>query len=575
MDFVGIGLLFAHVLAAMGWFFCLGHLLTALLAPQHMKWPVIFTVGVAAIGAFFSLVTPFIPVPPAASVAMGVLLVLIWIWKRPAIPPVEIPKASLEWGTVIFFLALYAYVLLLMRDFGYDAMSYHLPFIQEFATAGQVPIPTVFYNWTDHVHVVYPKAVEIIFGLFQALIPVQQSYRLLQLIGLICSSWGLHALAQKFHVKRPMHVVIIFLSTGLVLDYSKSFYVESFLFLWIIWLLNWSYNESQQPHPLLFGIIGVAIGMAKISALPYLAALMGVAYLFNRKSNLPLAAIIGGAIGAGAQFLSVWASGHSLLEELRISQAVSTGVIIEYGPRIAIMLSGFWQYLVPSAIGIGILLMPILYIKKPLLRPLLLGIAAAIMALFASLLLSDLYYLTYLQFGTYYGFGFIGVAALFFIAFLEELRNSKHKTLSMIATGFMVVVIVAGLLSQVLFIYLAHHGIVQNAHAYEQMRMQIPNAATTKIHFMNNINPITYGFENARVYDFTYFPRLEGDPCAFWKENGFTHVIFWRLVPTSLQLDGGNPLFYEKARESLLANTCTTIIVPPRGESYPLIARVN
>lgn len=563
-----------QVVAAGGWFFCLGHLLTVTFAPNHNKWPVVFAVGVAAIGALLSLVTPFIAIPISISVPLGLLWVFLWAWKKPPLPILELKKPTITHAICAFFLSIYGYVILVDPSLGYDVISYHLPFIQEFATNGSIPIPSTLLNWVDHVHIVYPKAVELILGLFQALVPIAHAYRIIQFLGFVVGAWGVYALAQSFQLKKPLHAVLLFLSTALILDYAKFFYVEFFIFLWVLLLLEWFHSKEKSIHPILFAIIGFAIASAKISALPYVMAIVGVSFLFNRNLTTTLAAFGGAVAGLMVHAFGIWLAGHSLWDELKISQAVSTGITTDYGFRIWIMLQGFWENWILTSVGIGMLLIPLLIVTVPRARPLLVAIAAAVVALFVSLLVSDLYALTYLQFGTYYGIGFFGIAVLFLSLFLEQMKETKNKLLSHAATAFLVVIVVAGLIGQIGFIDQLSQGNVQGYHAYERILEQIPNESTTKIHFMNNVNPITYGLEKAQIYDFTYYPRLEGDPCTFWKENGFTHVIFWRLVSTSYQLDGGAPAFYERARESLQKNECSTLLIPAPTARDPIVTKI-
>ncbi len=206
-------------------------------------------------------------------------------------------------------------------------------------------------------------------------------------------------------------------------------------------------------------------------------------------------------------------------------------------------------------------------------------VLGALSLFFVSFVVSNLYFLTYFQFAAYYMSGFFGIAIIPLVLFVQRV-GEQPKTLwisgKKVERGVIIVLLFLGCISagQTLLLYQGNY--LLSGRYYSDILEKVPNEPSTKLFFMNNINPVTEGLEKAQIVDHTTYPFITGNPCDFWKKEKITHIIYWSSATLqSTQLDGGNPAFYEKALSALQTQQCTILLSDPSMERQIIIAKVR
>lgn len=562
------------LVASFGWFFALGHLLISKFSPEKNSVTIIFGISCAASAALLTTITPWIALPPPILLIVGLLITAGWVLKKISLPKLQISSMkSLTLFFTIFFLTIYGFNYILIPDTNFDSVSYHLPFINEFAKYGQIPFPKNPINWTDHVHFVFPKAVETIYGLADQLIPEFHSF--IHFLILISVVSILNRLAVRFGVKDNWATGALFLgSTSAaflfvfnMLQITSGFFVELTIFMFFLILLVFLLEEKNQSNNIiLLFILGMAISLSKINAIIYLVAAGSVVWLFTKEWKYSVAAIAGGVAGFFAHLVPVLLSQYSFFEELKLVQAISDGTSTTISRRAEILLKSVQRFMSVGTIGFGFMLaIPMMWIRKEA-RVLLAILIVSFFFFFVSFLASDLYSLTYFQFAAYYMYGFVGISIIPLVLFIERLSLFLHEHAETAKILLFFPFLVLGVVSTLGSIYFYQQHYLYSGEYYYDILNNIPNDETTKLFFMNNINPVTLNLDKATIVDHTTFSSVSGDPCVFWRKNEITHIVFWALSDNYYQLGKGNSKFYEDAKKELFEENCTVLLIPESEE---------
>jgi hypothetical protein len=571
------------IISLFGWFFCLGNLLVSRI-PAFSKNPPLWLAGsisfvlTAAILAIFS---PIFPLTKPITILLGLLVVIAWLRFRPPFPTVTVPR---EINSPFFVISLmlftvYLAIFLFIPERSFDALAYHLPFAREFAETGQVGYPPSPQNWVGHIHYSYPRAIELVFGLVHQ--THEALHNLLHFWLLLLAAGGILHLSRVFRLSSGWVVLSFLLAAPTFFNFMKMFPVELGLFVGVITLISLlpfdkAHIRFTRGHALLLLGLGLFFGLSKINAGVYVGAICLVAFAYFPKSRAySVIPVIGAGLGVSWFILQSFLHGGDFFLELKIAQALTSGMVVPVGERITrIAISAF------SLGGLAFIFFGIggaLYLawRDHHFRPLALILIGSFLFFVAAFTASSLYVYTYSAFGIYQ-YAFLGLASLI-IARLYTLGKENSHFFIRILTWFTVFAIFAAGFYFIFFMGGNYfHGFVgDTSRYYPDLVRTVPNDSSTVLFFMNNINPIAVGFERATIVDHTTFPLMEGDPCYFWRENGITHVAYWaQHVPTS-QLDGGNPAFYSDALSALRENRCSTLLFDGKEFFSPIIARIN
>lgn len=571
------------ILAGIGWFFCIGHVIASrLLVVKPVPLWMSFSFSLACIAISGTILSPWFPIIGSVSIMMGLIFLATWLILRPPLPVFSFSlKKPLFFGLTIGLLIVYTVYFLLKPDRFYDSLAYHLGFIHEFAQYGKVLIPSDPLNWTDYVHGVFPRGVEMILGLGEQFFPGISSF--LHLLILVGTVWGLMGLARVWNLRNPWGVGGLYLLLTTTIVFGKMFYVELTLFLWgltILYLL-WNHDYSIRSRKNEYGwIIGLslmacAMSMSKINALAYVGAFVLVAWWFH-KSEIKLGWVIGaGVLATGTFIATMIVQGVDFFHVFSLTQATIGTEPTPVLTRVFLLGDSLIR-LTASLTHVAFLACLFLVWKDKASRPLTLTIIAAICAFGLAFSISNLYHYTYQSFGIY-SMAFVGLSTIALVRFIEFLYDRVGTRTKWFVQWIVWVVVIASLI----FIFaLAKGGLNGNtfdtAVFYPEMVKVIPNEEGTVILFLNNINPITYGFENAIILDHTSFEIMQGDPCLFVKEHSVTHIVYWAKGLKPLQLDHGNPEFYEDMLTELThEKQCTVELFQSSNRYGPIFSRVN
>ncbi len=576
------GFLFS-IVALFGWLGCLGHLILARVfraREYSLAW--IFPMSVAAIIFFLVTITPFIPLPFPWLTILGWALVAVWVTKHPVFPPVNIPSwKNIPFISTMILLLAYARVYLFTPDAGFDSFAYHIPFIRAFAEHGTIALPLNPSNWTEHVYYVFPKGVEMVFGLGEHLVP--STHGLIQFLILVHAVLLLNQIAHHAGVKNGWWAGAFFLAAWPTLFYTKLYYVELTIFMLVGWLIVAflshapKHNDSWVGfHSFVVGLIAFAIASCKINALSYVGALALLLYFHQKQKHLSGAVILGGVLGVGASILPTLLSGVSFLDELKIVQATATGFHTTFIERAFVMttsIKNFW--LTPTLLGISLGVSALMFYFHPPSRKFTGLFWGCLLAFLGVFLVSDLFLLTYLQIGTYYGYAFVGLAFISIPLFYDFVVE-KFVRLAPLMKGLLYVALLVGGFSIFSNATFFTQGGVNQLYYYSDLFPHVPDEENVHVLMINNINTPYGTYSHARVSDYTAYPRMDGNPCDFWREQKITHVVYWHPFASTFQLDGGNPSFYRESLEELRKNTCTRLLnTPDPTHEGPIVARVN
>jgi hypothetical protein len=308
----------------------------------------------------------------------------------------------------------------------------------------------------------------------------------------------------------------------------------------------------------------MAIALLKVNALVYVGVIAILCIAIWKKPRGGIALMGAGILSAGLNYLPAILQHVPLMESLSRAQAVSTGIIVPLSLKIFLVSMGWLRFVGGERetllLGGCFITMAILILlrDKPTQRVnytlllLMIGFSFAF-------LVSSLYYLTYIQIFIY-SFAFVGLASIPAARLLEryftrmkKISPASEKVIQ--GSIFILLIVLNGLTLSTLTngapSSLGTQGV------YEGIIANVPNDASTKLLYMNNINPLTLGLEKTRIVDHTLYPKMEGDPCDFWKKNGITHIVYFSFQNASYQLDGGNRKFYEDAQKELMEEKCT------------------
>ena len=571
-----IFVLIIGLIASFGWFFCLGHLIVWFLGNKQSNYSTIFGISAATIIAALGFITPWVAMPNPILHVSGLLFVFGWLIIRPPLPIVKRPPLTfIFFGCMILF-TIYAVSYLLFPDWSFDSLSYHLPFIHHFAESGQIPLPDNPINWVDHVTFVFPKGVEILFGLGEMLVPNSQG--ILQFIILLATFACIERLSQKAGVNRPFLGGLLFLATTRMIDISKAFMVEqTIFFLFTLFLvILWEGRKSIHPSsfPLVF-ILAMSLTMTKINAFVYVGVALVIMYHFTRSHSLFFAGVAGGIAGLIANYSYPFWRGVDLIFEFQIVQALTHSQAVPLMMRLDFLWRGLSTH-IPTTIGIGILLAVLLFIYHKESRFLTLTLIVSTVAFIGVFAASNLFLFTYSQIWVYL-FAFIGLTAIPIAIFLDGAVNPRFDVPLRDIGGIIALLVTVGaLLGGANGISYMSKGffLMGTADSYPHLLENVPNEPSTNLLFMHNINPITFGLEKATITDFTQYPIMKGIPCEFWKDQNITHIAYWWADSNMFQLYGGNPKFYQDAKASLRASECTTLLYDMNYFGI-IIARVN
>ncbi len=561
------------IISLFGWFFCLGHLFISHWRPSWNRFAYIFSVSLALLTIGLGVITPWIALPSPILLLAGLAIAAWWFYHMPPLPPILIEKMPSPFFVLsMFLLTIYFFVLVLLPNHGFDNLSYHIPFIHEFSSFGQISLPVEPMNWVDHAHYIYTKSIEMVLGLSHQILT--GSYPWIHFLFLAGFVFLLPDLALKAGAKRPWLASVIFLSSGFVLGTVKHYFIETAILLLYtsVLLLIMERKDAAGRIPLLF-IFGMAIALSKNTGVIFLIGVALASYYFYRSHREGIALVGGGLLGIIVSFLPA-AFVVSLLKEFQIVQVTSVGQYTPYEMRILLIWEGIKRFILRDIWAVPFLLSPFVFLISPKSRPALGMIFASFICLCLSFVVTNFFALTYLQIGAYYSFAFIGGLSIAFPIFLEKIEEKMVYPISRVAVPLLLITLLVGIGSVLTFTQLYSSGGVINGTFYNDLHDSIPNSPSTKIFSMNNVNPLTLGFEKAIITDYTKYPRPSGDPCTFWKENEITHIVYWRHTSSSYQLDGGNPEFYRDSQEELLQGTCTRLLMQPPTPINPLIGEV-
>jgi hypothetical protein len=568
--------LLAGLIAFFGWFFALGHLLLNWIDPKLCSYSIVFGVSCMVTAALLATITPWIALPFPFLHIIGILFTIIWIFKRPAkIDLSSIPKPNWMFVGTVILLTFYALSVLGYPNYSFDSVSYHIPFANEFAEFGQIPFPETVNNWVDHVHFVFPKAIETMDGL--ARLFGEYFSGILQVLILLAVVVNVNKLGKEVGIKDFWATGTIFLSMGSLIFIFKAFPLEFSIlfFLTTLLYLLWKISKQNYQTYILFILIGMAISMAKINSITYLIPIVLVsAYFLNRWRN-GFAVILGGLLGIFATYLPVLFLGINLFSEFELVQALSYISPIPLLDRLNFMLMGLKYLSLQFYSLVGLILTLLLVFIDPKSRKLTISILAAFTAFFVSFLVSNLYFYTYVQFHIYI-FAFIALVSIPLTLFLQKIKDTFSINLVKKIIWVLVLVI---FLNGVLFGMIQIEKLNDGLHAgifdfYPKLLEIIPNKKSTVIYSMNNINNITLGFEKTTIYDHTSFSELPQDPCEFWREKGITHVIIW-YKDGDAKLYGNSPGFKERAKTAIRENRCSEILFDTDEKNKLLVAKID
>ncbi|MDP2666481.1 MAG: hypothetical protein Q8P05_03205 [Candidatus Diapherotrites archaeon] len=544
------------ILASFGWFYCAGTLLTRRLTKPFHHPAMAFGLSVAGMTVLFSIVTTWIPIPPPFLLAGGLLFVSMWVMDGRSRFPFPRFKWTPSFIILLTFLVIFAIALLGYPDFSFDTLSYHGIFIDSFAADGQIALPIEPTNWVDHVHLIFPKGVEMVFGLAHALVPYSQGF--LQLLIVMGTVGMLGRLSAQSGIHHPWLAGLLFLGFSTTLGLTKAFFVEQTIFFLFLCFLSVLLEQSRPAWLLV--LLPLSLSLTKINAVVVVLA-AGMVYAWYSKRWKEMAIIAGsGAVGVGLNFLPAMWRGFDILSELKITQAVYyQATPISMAQRLALMSSGMESVIV-SVWGVGLAAALYLIWRDNGTRMLATILWVALGAFLLALGLTDLYAYTYTHLSIYV-FAFIGLTSLMIARTLELLAKTTSITRHL-GTLFIIGIVIAGFYSGFLTLVFLnsgyHFGIL---NYYDTMNKYIPNTGETTLFFMNNINPIRRGFEKITLYDHTSFSSYEQPPCDFWRDKGITHILFWKFQLNSIQLDHGYPEFFEQSRMEFRDPTCLDVLI--------------
>ncbi len=558
-----------------GWLWALGHVaLTKLNIHEKPPW-LTFATSYATTAFLLSFFSLFFSFQKPISLFLGLVFVLGWWKTKPTWPKMNFSeKPSLFLGLTVSLLVVQAIYFILVPDRSFDSLSYHIPFIREFAAAGKISFPVQPLNWVDHVHYVFPYAVETVFGLVEQISPGLTT--LLHFTILLAVLGGIYSLTKEVGVRDPWKATGFYLLVPSLMIFGKMFYVELSLFLWWFSLLFilWYSKIPSHAKIIVGSILALAMSQAKINVIAYILPICFLSYFLGKEKKASLAiglsAIIGFVFFVGYRFVN----GIDFWKELTIVQALRFSPPIAFEERWGALLQSFWHYIGSQPLGLGLIAGAMLVWKDGKSRFLGLALWLSLIGFGLAFGLTSLYFYTYNSFGIY-AHAFIGIATILFIRSLDFVSEKITGLWRILPTLFL-------LFAMGLFIihpFLIAIGGLQGqtfdtAIYYPKVLSVIPNTTNTIVFFMNNINPITVGLEKAQIFDHTTFPRMEGNPCDFFREKKITHVIYWTQGVSPIQINGGNAIFFNQTKELLRKGDCGNVLYDGNSEYSPIIARI-
>ncbi|MFH0970106.1 MAG: hypothetical protein V1776_01450 [Candidatus Diapherotrites archaeon] len=562
------------LISAIGWFFCLGHLISRWIQSDQ-SWAMILALSCSAIIGFLTLVTPWIPLPPPILLIGGLVLLTYWITCRYPLPEIKVPRLNMIFLATLILFMIYAYAAIAYLDFSFDSLSYHLPFVHEMATLGNIPFPDSFNNWTDYVHIIFPKGVESLYGLALQLHPSFFPFLQILMLG------GLVFLVND--LGRRLGNQIEWLPSSLVLGLNyffnifKAFWVEFTLFFFVCALFILLQEKSIRPRIAWgIGLITLALVASKTHAIAYVgmfALVLGIVY---REWRTTFFMGIGTIIGLWTTYGVAWLGGFDIFHLFKVVQALTHADPTPVADRlhiIGIVIGRILSYplILVSFIG-GI----IGFISCPSVRKTGMVWGAGVIAFVGVFVVTSVYAYTYLQLQVYI-FAIIGIIAILAAVGYSQLSShieGKYRVFGSMVLG-------AGLIIGIVFTGISFASLGMGWHvgtgtAYPFIHDAIPNDPSTTLFFMNNINSVTWGLEKARVVDFTRYPSIqEKDPCTFFRGEGITHVIYWAQGQNMHQVYGGKDEFYLNALTDLKNEKCSTTLYDEGKNLTPFIAKIK
>lgn len=506
----------------------------------------IFSIGVWGAASF--LVSFFQPFPfVVGNLALVFALLSLFFFHKDLqkiiLLDFQSPSKTFVGGLLflVFIIIFSIYFLLRFDDLQFDSLSYHLPFIYDFASDGtfshfESPINN-FQLRSNY----YPKLFESFTGLllhFSTII-----FKLFPIVPFVLALLFIWNISRQLHSKPSIFPVLFFAGGYLVLLQAISYYVDVFLSALLLGavyvLLRHRQNMSGPNLECAFFLLGCMLATKLTSFVIVFAVLAWIAWndfpsIRSKFFSLSTLLLLGGG------FFPIFFVFNYF-----------TGNISSFGLAAgnAALLSAesFWEQLLSNSHAVGVVILffslfgyfPLVLFptfiaalrhRATLILQYFRGLTIFGIAIFACYILftasnarSDTFPRFILPF-----IGLISIhAGLQWQRWVDYFAQNSSSFALIVRRALVFCMVLMLLVAFFQFVLLllqreAEHPVLLNI-IYEK----IPNDTNVVIYFGNTPNSIGFGFENTTIFDYSSFLSTEKEGCDFLQKKGVTHLVIF------------------------------------------------